>query len=124
MLDHHLVHYKGRRISNELSCAAVGIALGTMLLVEVSAAQNTPAPQIEDPKACADEDRLRPSNGTARQPSGSNETRSEKLERTEGVICPPRGVDPEIAAPPPGGGRTPVIPPPGSPGGDPTVRPK
>ena len=46
------------------------------------------------------------------------------LERSEGVVCPPAGVDPEIAIPPPGGGRTPVIPPPGSPGGDPTVRPK
>ena len=49
---------------------------------------------------------------------------SDKLAQSEGVICPPRGVDPAIAEPPPGGGLTPVIPPPGSPGGDPTVRPK
>jgi hypothetical protein len=51
-------------------------------------------------------------------------TLSDKLSQSEGIICPPRGVDPGIAATPPGGGLTPVIPPPGSPGGDPTVRPK
>jgi hypothetical protein len=88
-------------------------------------AQNTPAPQTLDPKACSDEQRLRLPNGSAPQSSGPpNQTLSEKLERTDGVVCPPPGIDPEIAVPPPGGGRTPVIPPPGSPGGDPTVRPK
>jgi len=40
------------------------------------------------------------------------------------LLCPPPGVDPEIRAPTPDAGNTPVIPPPGSPGGDPTVRPK
>lgn len=61
-------------------------------------------------------------NGTAvgeqKQPLG------EKLAKSDGVLCPPAGVDPEIRAPTPEGGNTPVIPPPGSPGGDPTVRPK
>ena len=110
---------------NQLHCAVVGVALATTMLVsEPTAAQNTAAPQIIDPKACLDQERLRPGNGTARQPGTSNEALSEKLERTEGVICPPLGVDPQIAVPPPDGGRTPVIPPPGSPGGDPTVRPK
>ncbi len=49
---------------------------------------------------------------------------SDKLAQSDGVLCPPAGVDPEIRAPTPDVGRTPVIPPPGSPGGDPTVRPK
>jgi hypothetical protein len=49
---------------------------------------------------------------------------ADKLARSDGVLCPPSGVDPEIRAPAPDGGRMPVIPPPGSPGGDPTVRPK
>jgi hypothetical protein len=49
---------------------------------------------------------------------------SDKLARSDGVLCPPAGVDPEIRAPTPETGNTPVIPPPGSPGGDPTVRPK
>jgi hypothetical protein len=48
----------------------------------------------------------------------------EKLARSDGVLCPPAGVDPEIRAPTPDTGNMPVIPPPGSPGGDPNVRPK
>ena len=48
----------------------------------------------------------------------------DKLARSDGVLCPPAGVDPEMHAPTPDGGKTPVIPPPGSPGGDPSVRPK
>ena len=48
----------------------------------------------------------------------------DKLAKSDGVLCPPTGVDPEIRAPTPDAGNTPVIPPPGSPGGDPTVRPK
>jgi hypothetical protein len=49
---------------------------------------------------------------------------SDQLSRSKGIICPPAGIDPGIAAPPVGGGRMPVIPPPGTPGGDPTVIPK
>jgi hypothetical protein len=56
--------------------------------------------------------------GQAREPLG------DKLARSEGVLCPPAGVDPEMRAPTPDGGNTPVIPPPGSPGGDPNLRPK
>jgi hypothetical protein len=56
--------------------------------------------------------------GQAREPLG------DKLARSDGVLCPPAGVDPEIRAPTPEGGNTPVIPPPGSPGGDQTIRPK
>jgi hypothetical protein len=48
----------------------------------------------------------------------------DKLARSDGVLCPPTGVDPAMHAPTPDTGNTPVIPPPGSPGGDPTVRPK
>ena len=48
----------------------------------------------------------------------------DKLARSDGVLCPPAGVDPEMHAAPPDGGKTPVIPPPGSPGGDPSIRPK
>jgi hypothetical protein len=81
------------------------------------AAQSTPAPQTRDPKACSP-------GGTAPQPADpGNPSLSEKLEQTDGVICPP-DIDPDIKAPTPEGGKTPVIPPPGSPGGDPTVRPK
>jgi len=49
---------------------------------------------------------------------------SDKLAKSDGVLCPPSGVDPEIRAPTPDTGKMPVIPPPGGPGGDPSVRPK
>ena len=48
----------------------------------------------------------------------------DKLARSDGVLCPPPGVDPDMRAPAPDIGNTPVIPPPGSPGVDPTARPK
>jgi len=48
----------------------------------------------------------------------------DRLAKTNGVLCPPAGVDPEMRAPTPDIGNTPVIPPPGSRGGDPNVRPK
>lgn len=49
---------------------------------------------------------------------------SDRLARADGVICPPPNVDPEMKLPTPEAGNMPVIPPPGSPGGDPSVRPK
>ncbi len=48
----------------------------------------------------------------------------DKLARSDGVLCPPSNVDPAMRAPAPETGKMPVIPPPGSPGGDPSVRPK
>jgi hypothetical protein len=76
---------------------------------------NAPVPQTRD--ACAGGPRA-PSDQSA-----SDQSLSKKLEQTDGVICPPE-VDPDIKAPTPQGGRMPIIPPPGSPGGDPSVRPK
>jgi hypothetical protein len=60
----------------------------------------------------------------ATNPVERTEPLSDKLAKSDGVLCPPAGVDPEIRAPTPNAGNTPVIPPPGSPGGDSTVRPK
>jgi hypothetical protein len=54
----------------------------------------------------------------------AGEPLSDKLAKSDGVLCPPAGVDPEIRAPTPNAGNTPVIPPPGSPGGNPNLRPK
>jgi hypothetical protein len=56
--------------------------------------------------------------GQSREPLG------DKLAKSDGVLCPPAGIDPQMRAPTPDIGNTPVIPPPGSPGGDPTIRPK
>ena len=51
---------------------------------------------------------------------------SQQLDRQQGVIRPPGGIDPGMQVPPPdpGSQRTPVIPPPGTPGGDQTIQPK
>jgi acetyl esterase/lipase len=55
-----------------------------------------------------------------------NGSLSDTLGRTDGVLTPPRGIDPGIRAPAPvpDPGTTPVIPPPGSPGNPAPVRPK
>lgn len=86
------------------------------------------APKTEqlDPKACAHSDTqstVGQGSGQMQQPNGGGNL-SDKLARSDGVICPPDQVDPEIKAPTPPGGPMPVVPPPGSPGGDPSVRPK
>jgi hypothetical protein len=100
---------------DRLSCAAVLVLfLGATLpcAAQNAPVPNTPAPQTRDENACSEGQR-----------SPGDQTLSKRLEQTEGVICPP-DIDPDIKAPTPEGGRMPIIPPPGSPGGDPTVRPK
>jgi hypothetical protein len=106
----------------------------TILMPVVSYAQAPPStqtpisPKIEqlDPRACANSDTRatvgKGGDATIEQPNGSS--LSDKLARSDGVICPPEHVDPEIKAVTPPGGPMPVIPPPGSPGGDPNVHPK
>jgi len=105
-----------------------------VLMPAIAAAQAPPAatppiaPKTEqlDPQACGPSD----THATVgqggdlqmQQKGGSN--LSDKLARSGGVICPPSRVDPEIRAPTPPGGAMPVIPPPGSPGGDPSIKPK
>jgi hypothetical protein len=102
------------------------IILAAVLLTLPAAAQTQPprngGPSTADPKACAPQDQ-RPGESRPPATSGQGNSASDKLSRSEGVICPP-DVDPEIKAPTPDAGKTPVIPPPGSPGGDPNVRPK
>jgi hypothetical protein len=50
---------------------------------------------------------------------------SDRLARSKGVVCPPRGIDPEIQAKPPTtDGTIKVVPAPGTPGGDPREQPK
>jgi len=58
------------------------------------------------------------------EPPASGSTSSE-LSRSGGVIKPPGDVDPQMKQTPPSAGdRMPVIPPPGTPGGNPSVKPK
>ena len=118
----------GREI--RLLCLA---ALASAILVSTpAAAQASPhakpqlAPQSEqrDPSSCAQGQATVGSGGNldADKQSGSL---SDRLARSNGVICPPSQIDPDIRKPAPeSGGSMPVIPPPGSPGGNPSVQPK
>jgi hypothetical protein len=94
----------------------------SLLLVSGAAfAQGAPATNCTPTQTNPQPGTLSP-NGTT---SGQNaEPLSDKLAKSDGVLCPPRGVDTEMHVPTPDAGTTPVIPPPGSPGGDQSVRPK
>jgi hypothetical protein len=109
-------------------------ALTAVILTPAFAAAQAPpqtqapiSPKTEqlDPKACAQHQQATVGKGgdvDMQKPAG--QSLSDRLARSDGVICPPANVDPEIKAPTPPGGAMPVIPPPGSPGGDPSVAPK
>ena len=99
------------------------------VLLAVSGAASAQAPPAQTAPAndCAPM-RPQPPRGTI-APEGSTTGRTaeplgDKLARSDGVLCPPPGIDPEIRAPTPDTGNMPVIAPPGSPGGDPHIRPK
>jgi hypothetical protein len=84
------------------------------------------APKAEqvDPKACGQGRATVGQGGGLDIQKQPGATLSDKLAQSNGVICPPSGVDSEIREPAPPGGSMPVIPPPGSPGGNPNVQPK
>jgi hypothetical protein len=92
-------------------------------------APEQPSATESDKRACA-QPRLPAAPSQEQAPGGGRSSTgeaphlSDHLAKSDGVICPPPGIDPEIRAPAPDIGRMPVIPPPGSPGGDPSVRPK
>ncbi|HEX3710168.1 MAG TPA: hypothetical protein VHV56_09805 [Pseudolabrys sp.] len=102
----------------------VPAALVAAFLVSVPATAQPPQPskspttsqtqQRDDPQACAHE----------RETTGSGQNLSDRLAQSNGVICPPPSVDPQMKQPAPPGGTMPVIPPPGSPGGDQHLQPK
>jgi hypothetical protein len=89
------------------------------------AAAQTPAPQPSpaQPNSAAQAP-CAPSSGGTVGSGESSQNLSDKLAKSNGVICPPGNVDPDMQKPAPGGGRMKVIPPPGGPGGDQNVVPK
>ena len=108
-------------------------ALAAAILMPVTGAAQAPpksiapvAPQTEqlDPKACAQDREMVGKRSDLDMQDPQGKSLSDRLARSDGVICPPSHIDPEIKAPTPPGGPMPVIPPPGSPGGDPSIRPK
>ncbi|WP_369721527.1 hypothetical protein AB8Z38_31720 [Bradyrhizobium sp. LLZ17] len=109
-----------------LVMAASGAAIAQAPPAPATPPQQTAPPSPQHATDCSPADRARgaatpdgKTTGQSREPLG------DKLAKSEGVLCPPAGIDPEMHAPAPStGGTMPVIPPPGSPGGDPSVRPK
>ena len=107
----------------------------SLLLVGCGAvrAQAPPAPLTPPPPTASSASNCAPTRAASPQgtiaPEGTTTGQrtgplSDQLAKSDGVLCPPAGVDPDMSAPTPHAGNMPVIPPPGSPGGDPTVRPK
>jgi len=113
-----------------LMTAALAASLGAVGAQQPPTAANPPQQTAPPAPARGGNCAPMPPNGGAATPEGStvgrasSEPLGDKLAKSDGVMCPPAGVDPEIRAPTPETGNTPVIPPPGSPGGDPTIRPK
>ena len=54
---------------------------------------------------------------------GRSKSLSDKLAQSNGIICPPAGLDQDMRVAPPGGGQLRIIPPPGS-GSDQSPQPK
>src|SRR5262245_44523433 len=104
-------------------CGCIMLAALWVLPAAAQSSDSGPPASNTDPKACAPGERLQPGERGPSATTGKGDTPSDKLARTDGVICPPN-LDPQIESPPAETGKTPVVPPPGSPGGDPTVRPK
>ena len=107
--------------------------VGLIISVSGAAAQAPPAATTPPPPTAVVEAECAPAtSATPRSnaiPEGStvgqsNEPLGDKLAKSNGVLCPPTGVDPQMRAPAPDTGNTPVIPPPGSPGGNLNVQPK
>ena len=123
------VRFPPMRTTSNIILASLLIAASGSAIAQAPPAPATPPQQTAPPSPqhmanCAPQDRPNRSPdgttiGQSREPLG------DKLAKSDGVLCPPSGVDPDMHAPAPDtGGNTPVIPPPGSPGGDPNVRPK
>ena len=120
-------------ITRALVLSSALIAASTGAGAQAPPGPTTPPAQTAPPSPsrtanCAPMQQPTPNSGTP-VPEGQTtgqraEPLGDKLARSDGVLCPPAGVDPEMRAPTPDAGKTPVIPPPGSPGGDPSLRPK
>jgi hypothetical protein len=103
--------------------AAISAALW-LLGAGAAAAQPAPSqPGPTNPNSAAQAPCAPGAGGTVGS-GESNQSLSDKLADSHGVICPPEDVDPDIQKPAPGGGRMKVIPPPGGPGGDQNTIPK
>jgi hypothetical protein len=106
----------------------IGAILGAMMLSSGALAQTPPEqnpsapPEVMEPPTENPAPTPDPSTGGAKP----TEPLTKELKEGEGVLEPPRGIDPAIQKPVPEDfeGKTPIIPPPGEPGGRQDVQPK
>jgi hypothetical protein len=116
------------KLSLALSCLWIAVCGASSAQAPPAAsppAQTAPTAPARGSNDCAPMQQVPGANTAPGSTTGqSREPLGDKLAKSDGVLCPPSGVDPEIHAPAPNTGNMPVIPPPGSPGGDPSVRPK
>ena len=104
-------------------CCALCLA-ATAAIAQAPPAPATPPQQTAPPPSPNTAD-CAPGSGSGATVGQSSEALGDKLAKSNGVLCPPTGVDPQMRAPTPdNGAKTPVIPPPGSPGGNQDVQPK
>ena len=104
------------------AAAPVGLLVMGASVVTAQVAGPPAQPNASIPSGCTPSARATSPNQSPTVGSGGD--LSDKLASSNGVICPPSGIDPNIHQPAPGGGVMPVIPPPGSPGGDQSTVPK
>jgi hypothetical protein len=120
------------RMKHSLFLLCVLMAASGAASAQAPPTPTTPPAQTAPPAPALASDcaptKLVPPRGTIALEGSTTGQRAEPLgdtlARSDGVLCPPSGVDPEIRAPTPETGDKAVIPPPGSPGGNPNVRPK
>lgn len=92
------------------TCSPAALSVVLVAIMPALAQTHDPNTGTRDPKICSEQER-------------ANQTLSEKLDQTNGVICPPE-IDPGMEAPTSHAGQAPVIPPPDSPCGEESVQPK
>ena len=107
-----------------LAAAILTPALATAQAPPKAEAPVAPKSEQLDTNGCTHERATIGEGGDLDTKTANGRDLSDRLARSDGVICPPALVDPAIRAPTPPGGPMPVIPPPGSPGGDLKVKPK
>jgi hypothetical protein len=111
---------KERAMLPETRLFGLAVLAGALLMPALAAAQAPPRPtdritpkeELSGPKDC-----VHTGDTTGKGidiESADGRSLSDKLARSDGVICPPPRVDPEMTKPAPGGGVMPVIPPPGA----------
>jgi len=104
-------------MKTKLTVLAIGLVIGPGAAFSQATA---PSANCTPTQTVPQQGTLAPRAATGQNP----EPLSDKLARSDGVLCPPAGVDTEMHVPTPNVGTMPVIPPPGGPGGDQGVRPK